>query len=112
MIGGLKRWIAKVAQQAVAVEHPVPSAVSHNAPLIQVFKITNGYLVTKHENGPYIEKESRGAVFCATPMEVANLILKGEVMAKMNIDVADALSTKGKASATFQRPNPTPTPIV
>lgn len=108
MIEKLKNWIGKVARQAVTVEQPVPSAISHNAPLIQVFKITNGYLVTKHDNGPYIEKENRGAVYCATPMEVANLILKGEVMDKMGFDVKEqALHTHGAASAKFNPPNVT-----
>lgn len=85
MIGRLKMWIGRVARQQLQDNHPVPSLVAHNAPTIQVFKINNGYLVTKDSGSPYRESNQQGAVFCATPMEVASLILKGETMQKMGM---------------------------
>lgn len=105
MIGKLKRWIRQVAQQ----ENPVPSVVAHGSiPIIQVYKITNGYIFTKAHGAPYRD-EHPTVMYCATPMDVARQIVNGEVLDKMGIQ-AEQMSTHGIVSAKLgTQTNPTPT---
>ncbi len=109
MIRVLKRWIGRVAQDHISDNHPVPTVVTHNSPIVQVYKINNGYLVSKVSGGNHFRDDNMGTVFCATPMDVARLILNGEVMDKMGIQ-PEKLSTNGIASAKLgTQTNPIPT---
>ena len=85
MITRLKKWIGRVAQQQIYDSNPVPAVVAHSStPLIQVFKISNGYIISKTNNGPYRD-ESNVAVYCATPLDIARHIVNGEALQKMGI---------------------------
>ena len=87
MINRLKRWIGRVAQTYNENNHPVPTLVSNHAPLMQVFKISNGYLFHKTHNRSYREEEPN-VIYCATPLDVARQIVNGEALQKMGIDTA------------------------
>lgn len=100
MINRLKRWIGNVAERQMRDNHPVPTIVTHgNMPLIQVYKISNGYLVSKTNGAPYREDQP-AVVFCATPMEVARQIVNNEALQKMGIQ-AEQMSTHGVTTGSF-----------
>lgn len=109
MIRKLKRWIGRVAQQEMYDSNPVPAVVAHGStPLIQVFKISNGYIISK-TNGSAYRDENPVAVYCATPLDVARQIVNGEALQKMGIQ-PDPMQTTGYASAKLgTQTNPVPT---
>lgn len=108
MIKRFKRWLGRVAEQHMRDNHPVPTVVSHgNMPTIQVYKISNGYLVSKTAAAPYRE-DSAAVIYCATPLDVARQIINAEALEKMGIQ-AEQIST-GYASAKLgTQTNPVPT---
>lgn len=104
MINKLKRWIGRVAQQEVYNSNPVPAVVAHSStPQIQVFKISNGYILSKTNNGSYRD-ENLIAVYCATPIDVARQIVNDEALQKMGIDNRpQELQTTGRATGSFNK---------
>jgi len=83
MIGWLKGWIRHVADEG----RLVPAAVnSGGPPVMQIFKIDNGYLVHSNPTGAY--RENARITYCSTPLDVARQIVNSEVLAKMGIHPA------------------------
>ena len=100
MIGRFKRWIGRIAQQEIYNSNPVPAVVAHGSiPLIQVFKISNGYILSKTNISSYRDENS-AAVYCATPLDVARQIVNGEALQKMGIQ-AEQLNTSGVTTGSF-----------
>lgn len=100
MIGRFKRWIEGIVRSEMEGSKVVPSVVSHGSlPIIQVFKITNGYIFSKTHGAPYRD-DSPLVVYCATPLDVARQIVNGEVLDKMGIQ-AEQMQTVGKATGVF-----------
>ena len=100
MISKLKRWIGRVAQQAIYDNNPVPAVVAHGStPLIQVFKISNGYILSKTNNGSYRD-DNLVAIYCETPLDVARQIVNTEALQRMGIQVGQ-MSTSGMASGAL-----------
>jgi len=103
MISKLKHWIGRVAQQHIQNDHPVPHVVSGNLPMVQVFKISNGYLLHKASSLRYREEEPN-VIYCATPMDVARQIVNDEALQKMGIDNRpQELQTTGRATGSFNK---------
>lgn len=102
MIGALKRWIGRVAQQEVHNANPVPAVVAHGSmPIIQVFKITNGYIFSKTHGAPYRD-DSPLVVYCATPLDVARQIVNAEALEKLGIqNQPEHWNTTGYASGAL-----------
>jgi hypothetical protein len=95
MIGALKRWIKRIAEE----DRVVPAVLSNSGPpLIQVFKIDNGYLVHKNKIHSQYRDDAQ-ITFCPTPIDVARQIVNGEVLAKMGIE--QSLHTSGVAKASL-----------
>ncbi len=100
MIGKFKKWIEGIVRSEMDGSKLVPSAVSHGSmPIIQVFKITNGYIFSKSHGTPYRD-EHPAVIYCATPLDVARQIVNGEALDKMGIQ-ADQMQTVGKATGVF-----------
>ena len=89
MIGAIKRWITKIAEEAVEPEFGVPNPVVNGSPVMQIYKITNGYIFYKQGVDKYRDVPP-SVVYCKTPLEVAKHIVNGEVLEKMGIDSAPA----------------------
>lgn len=109
MIGWLKRWIGRTAEQYNGKLNAVPSVVAHTSPTVTVYKITNGYLVHRVKDGsPYRDVDGVTIVYCATPMEVARQFIGDEALKKMGVQrepqsgAVSALNTSGIASGSFQ----------
>jgi hypothetical protein len=100
MIRRLKRWIAKVAHD---IEPAVPTIVQNGTPMVQIFKIANGYLVHRHPNGVNRYDDTPSVTYCPTPMDVARQIVNGEVLHKMGLE---DLKSSGVATASFNNTNP------
>lgn len=80
MIGWLKGWIRHVADEG----RIVPASLNNGGPpIIQIFKIDNGYLVHKNASGAY--RENACITYCSTPLDVARQIVNSEALAKMGI---------------------------
>lgn len=109
MISRLKKWIGRVAQREIYDSNPIPAVVAHGSmPLIQVFKISNGYILSKTNNGSYRE-ENPIAVYCATPLDVARQIVNGEALDKLGVQVQPETLHTGqtmtiKASSPIKMP--------
>jgi hypothetical protein len=87
MIGAIKKWITKVAQEAVKPVFGVPNPVVNGSPVMQIYKITNGYIFYRQSGDNYRDVPP-SVVYCKTPLEVAKHIVNGEVLEKMGIDSA------------------------
>ena len=99
MINRLKRWIGRTAQ--IYNTEPVPGPISHGSPIIQVYKISNGYVVYR-SNGQYRNDVSGTVSYCATPLDVARQIVNSEALDKMGIGTEQQdLFTTGSATAKF-----------
>jgi hypothetical protein len=98
MINRVKRWIVKTVRE---YDQVVPTIVQNGTPVIQIFKIANGYLVHRHPNGPNRYDETPTVVYCPTPLDVARQIVNGEALEKLGIrpDSSEQMHTTGYASA-------------
>lgn len=104
MIERFKRWIGRVAQEYNDSSKSVPTVVAHGSmPVIQVFKITNGYIVSKTNGTPYRD-DTASVFYCATPLDVARQIVNSEALQKMGIDnLSQELQTTGRATGSFNK---------
>ena len=102
MIKWIRNWIRDIVLDTTDPGKVVPSVITHSTPTIQIYKITNGYVVYKNNTGPYRDGDST-VIFCATPMEVARQIVNGETLDKMGIlgTTPDQMKTVGKATGSF-----------
>lgn len=98
MIGMLKRWIKRIAEE----DRVVPAILSNSGPpLIQIFKIDNGYLI--HKNRIHAQyRDDAQITFCPTPLDVARQIVNSEALAKMGItSEPEVLNTSGITAGSF-----------
>ena len=109
MIGKFKKWIEGIVRSEMEGSKVVPSVVSHGSlPIVQVYKITNGYIFSKSHGTPYRD-EHPAVIYCATPLDVARQIINGEALQKMGIQ-PDQMQTTGYASGKLgTQTNPVPT---
>ena len=99
MISRLKRWMVKTVRE---YDQVVPAVVQNGTPVLQVFKITNGYLVHKHPNGVSRYEDNPSITYCPTPLDVARQIVNSEVLAKMGIaSEPEVLKTSGITAGSF-----------
>lgn len=96
MIGMLKRWIKRIAEE----DRVVPAMLSNSGPpLIQIFKIDNGYLI--HKNRVHAQyRDDAQITFCPTPLDVARQIVNSEALAKMGI-TPEILNTSSVPTGSF-----------
>ena len=101
MIKWVKKWIRGIVLDVTDPAKVVPSVITHSTPMIQIYKITNGYVVYKSSNGPYRDSGDSTVIFCATPLDVARQIVNAEALDKMGLgNIADQqMHTHGSASA-------------
>lgn len=102
MIGWIRNWIRGIVLDVVDPGKVVPTTISHgSSPMVQIYKITNGYVVYKTSNGPYRDSGDSTVIFCATPLDVARQIVNAEALDKMGLgNIADQqMHTHGSASA-------------
>jgi hypothetical protein len=101
MISRLKSWIARVANER---SEAVPTVVSHNSPIISIYKIGNGYIYHKGDNRPYRGDDAvPNVIYCANILDVCRQMVNKEALEKLGIKSeaqdADAnLHTHGYAS--------------
>jgi hypothetical protein len=96
MIGMLRRWIKRIADE----DRVVPAILSNSGPpLIQIFKIDNGYLI--HKNRVHAQyRDDAQITFCPTPLDVARQIINSEALQKMGI-TPEVLNTSGITAGSF-----------
>lgn len=94
MIGMLRGWITRIANE----DRLAPAVESAGPPMIQIYKIDNGYLVHKRDTKSTYADSVR-IVYCNTPIDVARQIINSEALEKMGI-TPEVLHTGGKASAS------------
>jgi hypothetical protein len=94
MIGMLRRWIKRIADE----DRLAPAVESAGPPMIQIYKIENGYLIHKRDT-KNTYADSLRVVYCNTPIDVARQIINSEALEKMGI-TPEVLHTGGKASAS------------
>lgn len=95
MIGMLRGWIKRIANE----DRLAPSVESAGPPMIQIYKIDNGYLVHKRDTKSTYADSVR-IVYCNTPIDVARQIINSEALEKMGI-TPEVLKTSGTTAGPF-----------
>jgi hypothetical protein len=95
MIGMLRRWIKRIADE----DRLAPAVESAGPPMIQIYKIENGYLIHKRDTKSTYADSAR-IVYCNTPIDVARQIINSEALQKMGI-TPEGLHTSGVSTGSF-----------
>jgi hypothetical protein len=95
MISRLKRWIKRIADE----DRLAPAVESAGPPMIQIYKIENGYLIHKRDTKSTYADSAR-IVYCNTPIDVARQIINSEALQKMGI-TPEVLNTSGITAGSF-----------
>ena len=107
MIKAFRKWVARIVHDELSPAKAIPTPVASGMPLIQIYKINNGYIYHKTV-GPYRD-DGATVLYCATPMDVARQIVNSEALQKMGIQ-AEQMHTTGQVSAKLgTQANPVPT---
>ena len=95
MIGMLRRWIKRIADE----DRLAPAVESAGPPMIQIYKIENGYLIHKRDT-KNTYADSLRVVYCNTPIDVARQIINSEALEKMGI-TPGGFYTSGVPTGSF-----------
>lgn len=104
MIGTFKRWIEGIVRQEMGGPNAMPHVIANGAPLMQIYRIGNGYIFYKNDSRQYREDNPTAVIYCATPLDVARQIVNGEALEKMGIaDALQVMQTTGRATGSFNK---------
>jgi hypothetical protein len=105
MIKWIKNWVVGIIHDELNPPKVVPNSIASGGPFVQIYKLSNGYIVHKSSN--QYRDDGQTAVYCATPLDVARQIVNGEALQKLNITGASTpMQTTERASGVLGANSP------